>query len=94
VGDEVGKEIQNDTPVIDEKEENAGEEKEELYEESRTCSRTELAEWLHRIAEQVAGGAVTVGTATVPLPEVVKVEFEYEEKDGKKELEIEVEWSG
>ncbi|MGQ9755007.1 MAG: amphi-Trp domain-containing protein [Desulfotomaculales bacterium] len=89
------------TPEADMEQEEDGGDKEEASgvvkkscEESRSLSRAEVVEFLCRLAGQVAGGAVKVGNITVDMPDAIQVEFEYEEEDGKRELEIELKWSG
>lgn len=86
--------VSGETEYREKEEGDVNGDKKEIYEEKRTFTRAELAEFLRQLAAQIESGAVTAGGQTVQLPEVLKTEFELEEKGGRMELEVEVKWGG
>ena len=62
------------------------------YEQEGILSRAEIAERLHRLADQIALGTLSLGKAQVPLPERADYEVDCDVDGGKGELSIEIEW--
>lgn len=62
------------------------------YEEHEVLSRAQIADRLHRIADQIAQGQLSIGYIQASLPDQAHYEVECEVEQYKGELKIEVEW--
>lgn len=62
------------------------------YEERLSLSREEIADRLHRIADQIARGTLTFGGAESAISDRAEYEIEFKADPRKRELEIEVKW--
>ncbi len=68
----------------------------EIFEDSRTVSRADLAAWLRQMAGQLeSDGKVLFGAAgSVAVSDEVHCEFEIESSDDETSIEIEFTWTG
>ena len=62
------------------------------HKERLMLSRTEIAERLRGLAEQIESGTLHLGEVEGVVPDRAEAELEYEVRDGRGELELEIEW--
>ncbi len=74
----------------------SGKLKQSLYRGKHTTSRTEAAELLRKLADQLESGELSLQETPYAIPELIKFELELEKKlkkgVEKTELEIELSW--
>ena len=54
--------------------------------------REKLANFLARIASEIAKGELIIKGQKIRIPQSLDVEYEYKLEDGKNEIEIEMKW--
>jgi len=58
----------------------------------KIMTRTEAANFLRELANQVEAGTVVISDTKVELPNSFECEFKFEVEDQEKELEVEFSW--
>ncbi len=67
-------------------------EKERKIEANYSFDREKLANFLARIASEIAKGELIIKGQKIRIPQSLDVEYEYKLEDGKNEIEIEMKW--
>ena len=62
------------------------------FEEKLFLNRADIANRLRALADQIAQGSLSLGSARSSVPEQARYEVDFEVKPGKGELKIEIEW--
>lgn len=56
--------------------------------------REKLANFLARIASEIANGKIMIKGEEIEIPQKLDIEYEFKDKKGKSEIEIEMKWEG
>ncbi len=66
--------------------------KERKLEVNYSFDREKLANFLARIASEIANGKLIIKDEEIRVPPQVNIEYEFKAEDGKNEVEIELKW--
>ena len=67
-------------------------EKERKIEANYSFNREKLANFLARVASEIANGKLIIKGEEVRIPRKLDLEYEFKVEDGQSEIEIEMKW--